>query len=115
MPLLDGGVAILSSNSIPCLYLASAVALAHQKHLAFLPTNLRFSRKATLVWAKSAGKDDSGWKNKSKGLDLSNLMSSVDAEKGPAHAQVLSWKEKQQEGTSAMQMSKYGQPIGEKL
>jgi hypothetical protein len=42
-------------------------------------------------------------------------MSSVEAKKGPAHAQVLKWKEKQEEGTPGMQISRYGQPIGEQL
>lgn len=76
-------------------YLASAVALAHLA-TSLPPKNLRYSREAASAWGKSTGRDDSEWKNKSKGLDPSNLMSSVEAEKGPAHAQVLRWKKKQE-------------------
>lgn len=54
-------------------------------------------------------------KHSTKGLDTSNLMSSVEAETGPTHAQVLRRKEKQEEGISGMQMSRNGQPIGERL
>lgn len=96
-------------------YLASVVALAHLANI--LPSSYEpaLYRKGALVWAKSTGRDDRGWNNKSKGLDTSNLMSSVEAETGPTHAQVLRRKEKQEEGISGMQMSRNGQPIGERL
>lgn len=51
LPLLDDGVAIFSSNSIPCLSSLGGSPCPSGKHLA----SLRFRSKATLVLDKVQG------------------------------------------------------------
>lgn len=96
LPLLDGGVADLSSNSTPC---------SSSKHLAII---LR-AKEGNFSLAKVEARGDNGQKTECK--VPSNSVSSVGAEKGPPHSLMLRWKENPEEGASCMQMSRYRQPI----